>query len=169
VESRWARLALPGRALRGNWFDLQRWIRANTPKGTLFFTPPGTLGFRVLSVRSPFIEYADGEVGIFDPGLAREWKRRMELIGYWPPAIGGSAVAPALNAYHAIPPERWIELARQEHVDYLVTSRPVELPFPKLHTAGEYTLWKIPVAETQRRGIANPELSIPLGSFILDL
>lgn len=144
VRERWARVALPGSIEKGNWFALQRWARDNTPKGTLLFLPPGKFGFRTLSTRSPFIEYVDGEVGIFSPDMAREWKRRMQLIGYWPPTIGGSAVNPAINAYHAIPAERWIEMARQEHVDYLVTSRPVQLPFEKLHTVGEYTVWQIP-------------------------
>jgi hypothetical protein len=144
VQNRWARLALPGRALRSSWFQLQVWIRENTPKGTLFFTPPGPLGFRVFSARSPFIEYADGEVGIFDPGLAREWKRRMEIIGCWPPAVGNTAVSGAGVTYHALAPERWIELAREHQVDYLITSRPIDLWFPKLYAVGEYTLWKIP-------------------------
>jgi hypothetical protein len=73
----------------------------------------------------------------------------MQLIGYWPPTIGGAAVARAVKAYHEISPERWIELAREEHADYLITSRATPLPFPKLREAGEYTLWKIPKEETQ--------------------
>jgi hypothetical protein len=65
---------------QGSFRDAQEWARLNTPRNTVFLTPPQEAGFRVFSERSIVGEWKDGTQQYFDDAFAREWGRRMEIV-----------------------------------------------------------------------------------------
>ncbi|MBI2069247.1 MAG: hypothetical protein HYT79_01475 [Elusimicrobia bacterium] len=60
-----------------DWDELQLWANNNAPPGAVFLTPPGAHGFRVLSLRSPYIEWIDGAAMHWAPGFEKEWLQRL--------------------------------------------------------------------------------------------
>ncbi len=137
----------PGQGMQSDWIQFQLWVRDNTPPGTMFFVPPGMNGFRVFSQRNAFLEAYDMEPAIFNTGYAADILERMKVFGY------SSASATSRNAadrseqvYYSNTPTDWQVLAKQWDVSYLITSRPVKLPFEKLYQRGLLTLWRIPPA-----------------------
>jgi hypothetical protein len=62
------------------WMDVQLWTAFNTPKESIFFTPPNREGFRVMSKRQILGESKDGSVIFYSPEYARDWRNRNELL-----------------------------------------------------------------------------------------
>lgn len=136
-----AKIDWPGQGMQSDWIQLQLWVRDHTPPGTMFFVPPGFNGFRVFSQRSAFFESYDREPAIFHTGYAAALLERMKLLGYWP--LSDRWADKSEQVYYRLSASEWQSLARQYDVPYLITARPVNLPFQQLHVRGNLTLWKI--------------------------
>ena len=65
---------------QGSFRAAQNWARQNTPKSTIFLTPPQEAGFRVFSERGIVGEWKDGTQQYFDDAFSIEWGRRMEIV-----------------------------------------------------------------------------------------
>ncbi len=111
----------------------------------MIFVPPGLNGFRVFSERSVFVEYFDGEVGIFSALMASEWQNRIRILGYDPEQ--NKSLGNARGVYRRMTAEQWQELSKQYNADYLVTTGSPKLPFEKLHQEGPYSFWRISMPE----------------------
>lgn len=68
--------------MQRNWEDMQRYVKANTPKNTLLMVPHDMEmgGFRILSERPVVVCYRDCGVIGFDYPAAVEWERRLNEL-----------------------------------------------------------------------------------------
>jgi len=141
-------LEWPGQKMQNDWIQFQLWVRDNTPPATMFFVPPGMNGFRVFSQRNAFLEIYDCEPAIFNTSYAADVLERMKVFGFSTvSATSRNATADrSEQVYYTTTTDDWQELAKQWDVPYLITSRPVKLPFQKLYQRGALTLWHIPPA-----------------------
>ena len=144
VEKTRAKIDWPGEGLESDWIQFQLWVRDNTPPSTIFFVPPSLNGFRVFSQRNAFLETYDAEPTIFQPAYAMAIIERMRVFEYGPPTIRSSEKAD--QVYHNLKTDQWQALGQKWDVPYLITNRPLQLPFPKLYERGGITLWQIPPA-----------------------
>ena len=133
------KMDFPREPVEDPWRLLQEWVKDNTPRRAMFFTPPYRQGFRVFSRRSAFCEYKDGSLALFDPEYAKTWRDRQGMLENWPPRN----LEEIREAYHHIPPQRWRELSQTYRAEYLVTEQRVILPFEKVHQIENYAVWRI--------------------------
>jgi uncharacterized membrane protein (UPF0136 family) len=68
--------------MQRSWWDMQRYVKENTPKNALLLVPHDTEmgGFRILSERQIIVSYRDCGIIGFDYAAAVEWKKRMADI-----------------------------------------------------------------------------------------
>jgi hypothetical protein len=83
--------------LQRNWIDMQKYVRAHTPKNALILTPNDMEmgGFRIFSERRVLVCYRDCGVIGFDYGAALEWQRRLSDIEHFKVMVDGD-IRPAL-------------------------------------------------------------------------
>lgn len=104
----------------GAWGDVARWARDAGPRDGLYVTPPGHVGFTVLSDRSTVVEYKINPDG--GRGLA-EWYARLRVVtgDRLPTTDDRGANAAALDAaYTNLSAEGFTALARRYGVKYAV-------------------------------------------------
>ena len=61
---------------------MQDWARQSTDPAAVFIVPPESVGFRIGAERTSYGDWKDGTLGFFDPNFAREWMRRMRVLGF---------------------------------------------------------------------------------------
>jgi hypothetical protein len=115
------------------WVDVQEWAREHTEAKDRFLTPPQFGGFRVFSQRTTFVEWKDGTLQYFSPEFSRAWMKRIGLfqddVGRWRPWDV----------------DQLQRLARDKLVDYVVTTRGVELPFETAYENAAFRVYRVAV------------------------
>ncbi|MFN8945267.1 MAG: DUF6798 domain-containing protein, partial [Pseudobdellovibrionaceae bacterium] len=103
------------------WKEVQLWIKKNTPPGSTILTPPGAVGFRIFSERSPFFEFRDGTQQFFDPRILEVLVKRMQVLNLVP-----NKDIPLEEAENYPPPLPVLQrLQREFEVNYMVVFRRV--------------------------------------------
>jgi hypothetical protein len=69
-----------GRNEARDWIRVQEWAQENTPKDTVFLTPPLRSGWRTHSERGSFIELRDGNPIVLNNNIHAEFRRRADLV-----------------------------------------------------------------------------------------
>ncbi|NQU09256.1 endo-1,4-beta-xylanase, partial [bacterium] len=67
-------------AAEADWWSVQRWARANTPRDALYLTPIQQGGFRILSQRSVVAEWRDGTQLYFSAAFGPAWWERINAL-----------------------------------------------------------------------------------------
>ncbi len=86
-----------------DWRAVQLWAREATPRDAIFVVPPRATGFRVESLRSVWVDWKDGTVGMFDSRYTAEWVRRMSILGinFGDPSFWAESPQPRLAVLRA--------------------------------------------------------------------
>ena len=63
------------------WIDAQNWARLNSNPKDIFIVPPAIEGFRILSERSIYGDWKDGQQAYFNPEFGFIWEKRMNSLG----------------------------------------------------------------------------------------
>lgn len=124
-----------------DWRATQEWAKENTPRDTQFLVPTYPGGFRTFSERSSWGEWKDGQAMYHYPPFADEYRRRMEAVGYpWDKWKGTGAIS---GNYKRLSWERLLELARQNHLSYIIQFREVVYPSAPVFTNQHYAVYKV--------------------------
>ncbi len=128
----------------GAWTEVTRWVRDSGPRQGLFVTPPGHVGFTVLSDRSTLVEYKINPDG--GRGLA-EWYARLRAVtgDRLPTTDDRGNNAAALDAGYAnLPAEGFGELVRRYGARYAVVPLASAAPGRELYRNTAYRVVELP-------------------------
>lgn len=124
--------------LQRNWEDMQRYVKATTPKDSMIFVPYNMEmgGFRIFSERKILVCYRDCGIIGFDFQAAVEWSNRIKDVEAFRVDINKSlkdAVANAILKYHA------------NYIVFLRVAAPKTTPevFEKLYTNDDFVLYAV--------------------------
>ncbi len=111
--------------MRDDWFDVQKWIEANTPESAIFVTPPDAQGFRIYSKRTTLFEWSDGAAMLWDKEYAPYWKEWYEEAGAeWQDEYNYFIWVRIGSAWLKKGEEEIVNIALEEGADYLVLRKP---------------------------------------------
>jgi len=124
-----------------DWREVQRWAKMNTPLDAQFLVP--TPGFRAFSERSSWGEWKDGNQSYYFPPLADTYRRRMTALGLRPGSVWIGFAAMRDN-YKRLSWERLMEIARENHLRYIVQYREVAYPVLPVFANNTFAVYKVP-------------------------
>jgi uncharacterized protein DUF6798 len=128
-------------ALESNWRGVQEWSRAHTPPDALFLVPTYPGGFREFSQRSSWGEWKDGQAMYHYPPFEQEYRKRMMAVGYsWGNWNGTAAIT---ETYKHLSWGQLLEVARQNHLGYILQFRDVVYPAPPIFANQDYAVYKV--------------------------
>src|SRR6185436_6868779 len=141
------------------WYETQLWAKQNTPKDTLFITPPQIWWFyesdwRVFSERSTVSTHSELLEAAFAP----------EYISYWKPRF--TALAPGAlenfrgdffgsqkitgQAFYTLSSEQLLAVAQRYGASYLVVEKPHLHDFPKVYENAQFVIYDLqPLLQTR--------------------
>jgi hypothetical protein len=128
----------------GPWAEVARWARDAGPRDGLYVTPPGHVGFTVLSDRSTVVEFKinpDGGRGLAD------WYARLRAVtgDRMPTGDNRGANAAALDAAYAdLSAEGFAALGRRYGVRYAVVPLASRAPGRELYRNTAYRVVELP-------------------------
>jgi hypothetical protein len=103
-----------------DWFQVQQWAEAHTPRDARFLTPPYLTGFRVFARRPVVAEWLDGAAIMWDREYARYWRQWLhELDGRFDAA-----------SWHDRSEQEITSLARRYGATYIVMPREYQATHP---------------------------------------
>jgi len=133
-------------------YDVQMWARNNTPKDTLFITPPTPwlfydLEWRVISERSTITHLGELAEAAFSPEYISYWKPRFESLA--PHAIEKFRGDVFENknivkiAFNNLSTEDFMHIARKYGASYLVVEKSYSYNFPQLYQNTAYKVYSL--------------------------
>lgn len=124
--------------LQRNWEDMQYFVKRNTPKDAMIFTPYNMEmgGFRIHSDRRVVVCYRDCGIIGFDFNAAREWQRRIKDVEEFKVFATGNIAPSLMNA---------IQKYNANYIVFMNYYAPkTDVPFlTKLYTNEVFTLYKV--------------------------
>jgi hypothetical protein len=133
------------------WLDVQVWARENTPKDTLFITPPEKWWFyepewRVFSERSTLATLSELLEAAFNPEYTAYWQPRFEAVapGVLRQACGNifENITLTHEAYYALSDTDLHHVACTYNVSYIVSEKPHLRPWTVAYeNAGFVVYW----------------------------
>jgi hypothetical protein len=128
-------------ALESDWRAVQEWSRANTPPDAAFLVPTYPGGFREFSLRSSWGEWKDGQAMYHYPPFEEEYRKRMMAVGYsWEKWNGTEAIT---ETYKHLPWTQLLEIARQNHLCFIVQFSEVKYPATPSFANQYYAVYKV--------------------------
>jgi len=149
------------------WYDAQIWARDNTPKNTLFITPPENWWFyesewRVFSERSTVVTLSELLEAAFVPDYLNTWEPRFNALapGALPQFEGDyfENVRITAAAFNSLTDDQLVEIARKYGASYLVVEKPIQRQFPVAYENSTYIIYDLRHALTPE-GLAKPHPS----------
>jgi hypothetical protein len=125
------------------WSSLQNWARLNTAPDAEFLVPTDCEGFRVLSQRSSWGEWKDGQAVFLYPPFAAIYIQRMHSVGIYKAPSAPEWMGGLRSNYENLPWENLLGVAVQNHLQYIVQHRPIRYPAPVAYENEEYTVYKV--------------------------
>lgn len=121
------------------WYQVQLWARSNTPKETVFITPPHRWGFymvewRVGSERSTVVTLSELLEAAFAPQYISYWKPRFQLVA--PKALSQfngdyfTAINKTKESFYSLSEDEFIKIANKYKARFLVVEKPYHYRFP---------------------------------------
>ncbi len=123
-------------------FDAQLWARDHTPREAAFLVPPEGCGFRVLSQRSSWGEWSDGNAMYFYPAFADTFLNRVKTLDPTPVPQGTGIIDAMVDAYKAQSWDRIRAVANENKLDYVVQSSDVKYPVEPVYANSVFSLYK---------------------------
>jgi len=134
---------IPPNPMQASWHAVQEWARAKTPQDSKFIVPPFPGGFRVLSERTIWVSWKDGDAINWYPPYASLWGQRMTAIG----AVGikQSLQGPFLaDEYKQVSWQDLISLAHREKLDYIVQFKEAHYAATPVFENIFYAVYRVP-------------------------
>lgn len=131
---------------RSDLAEVERWVRANTPKDALFLIPPSNTTFRIHARRSVAVNFKPTP---YQEGAIHVWLDRLSAVAPAPlPERGGLAFVGVLDkAYAANAPADWTRLAGRFGAEFaLVDARHTPRPPPgePVIRVGDWAVYPLP-------------------------
>lgn len=121
--------------VKGDDADIARWVKANTPPGAVWITPPQFEAFRLLAERPIVVDWTSIP---FQEDAMREWRRRIRVVYGDVPGAGFVALQGLERNYHSITPERLTNLSIEFNAPFAVIDRETPWPGEILYENGAY-------------------------------
>ena len=121
--------------VKGDDADIARWVKANTPPGTAWITPPQFEAFRLLAERPIVVDWTSIP---FQEDAMREWRRRIRVVYGDVPGGGFVALQGLERNYRTITPERLAQLSVEFDAPFAVIDRRTPWPGAILYENGAY-------------------------------
>jgi hypothetical protein len=121
--------------VEGDDADIARWVKANTPPGTVWITPPQFEAFRLLAERPIVVDWTSIP---FQEDAMREWRRRIRVVYGDVPGGGFVALQGLERNYRTITPERLAQLSVEFDAPFAVIDRRTPWPGAILYENGAY-------------------------------
>ncbi len=127
-----------------NWIDICRWIKANSPRGATYLTPPGANGFTSIAERSNVADFKNNpDSGLY---LAQWFERLRDLAGGTLPDGRGYDNRQLFNkAYAALSADQLIAIGKKYGAEYAVLPKSSKADFDVVHKNDGYRLVKLPI------------------------
>lgn len=134
------------------FYRTQMWAKQNTPKNTVFLTPPSKwwlydVEWRVISERSTVSTLSELLEAAFDPSYISYWKPRFEEVA--PGALQkfqGSIFSNFLitnEAYNSLSKNEILRIAKKYHASYFVAEQKKMYDFPVVYSNEEYIIYSV--------------------------
>ena len=121
--------------VKGDDADIARWVRANTPPGAIWITPPQFEAFRLLAERPIVVDWTSIP---FQEDAMREWRRRIRVVYGDVPGTGFVALDGLERNYRSITPGQLAHLAVEFNAPFAVIYRETPWPGAVLYENGAY-------------------------------
>ncbi len=136
-------------------YDAQIWAKNNTPKDTLFITPPAlwwfySLEWRVISERSTISTLSETFEGSFVPSYIEYWRPRFEDVA--PGALIKFSIDPiknikiTKNAYRSLSENDILRISKKYGAKYFVSEKPRLYQFPILYENKGFIVYDLNLA-----------------------
>lgn len=126
-----------------DWREIQQWAKMNSPLDTQFLVPTWPPGFRAFSERSSWGEWKDGNQGYYFPPMTDIYRQRMAALGIRPGSVWIGFEAMRDN-FKRLSWERLVDIARENHLRYIVQYRDVAYPVPPAFANNTFAIYKVP-------------------------
>jgi hypothetical protein len=123
-------------------YDAQIWARDHTPREAAFLVPPSGCGFRVLSLRSSWGEWSDGNAMYFDPAFADVFLKRVKTLDPDPVPQGTGIIDTLTEVYRKQSWDRIRAVANENHLDYIVQFKAVKYPGVPVYEDEGFAIYK---------------------------
>ena len=151
----------PETAARRDWETLQLWVEAHTPAGSVFIVPPYKDGFRVFSLRTPYVEWVDGSAMHWSPGFEEGWLYRLARLGFADSRVigelrfgdlEGSPEYEEVRKVYEGADERALQgLATEGRAAFVVREKGSPLKLPLLYANGSFEVYRLGAASSGGR------------------
>ncbi|MGA8220378.1 MAG: DUF6798 domain-containing protein [Candidatus Acidiferrales bacterium] len=132
---------IPATPQEADWFAVQEWAKANTPRDAQFLAPTYPGGFREFSERSSWGEWADGIALYLDPSFTDAYRERMLAVGYsWGKWNGTESIT---EKYKHLSWEQLLMLGRENGLRYIIQFRDVAYPAAPVFANQHYAVYKV--------------------------
>ena len=132
-----------------DWLEVQKWARAQTPKGTVFVTPPNQWGFELVSERGQIISVYEMGLSIYVPAIFPIEIERTRDYGVDPLSTsvrGKLELGRALTAsYERFTEADFLRLARKHEATYAIVDGGRSLAFEPVFHNGRFKVYRLPV------------------------
>jgi len=120
--------------------DAQVWARDHTPREAAFLVPPEGCGFRVVSQRSSWGEWSDGNAMYFYPAFADTFLKRAAVLDQAPLPQGTGIIDSLAEAYKEQSWDRIREVATENKLDYIVQSSGAHYPAKPVYANATFAI-----------------------------
>jgi len=115
--------------------DIARWVKANTPAGAVWITPPEFEAFRLIAARPVVVDFTSIPL---QQGAMREWRKRIRAVYGDTPGGGFVAQAAMDRNYRSVTPEKMAQLSGAYDARFAVLDRETPWPGPILYENETY-------------------------------
>jgi hypothetical protein len=134
--------------VKGDDADIARWVKANTPPGAVWITPPSFEAFRLLAERPIVVDWTC--IPLQEDAM-REWRRRIRAVYGDVPGSGFVALQGLESNYRSITPDRLAQLSAEFNAPFAVIARETPWPGAVLYENGEYKAVQPAIAQSAAR------------------
>ncbi len=126
--------------------DIARWVKANTPPGAVWVTPPQFETFRLLAERPVTVDWTS--IPLQEDAM-REWRRRIRVVYGDVPGGGFAALQGLERNYRSITPEQLTRISAEFNARFAVLYRETPWPGAVLYENDAYKAVRL---EAENRG-----------------
>ncbi len=137
----WWNFHIPASPDESACYDAQIWAQAHTLREATFMVPPAGCGFRVLSYRSSWGEWSDGNAMYFYPAFADTFLGRVKVLDQTPRPQGAGIVDFMMEAYKNQSWDRIRSVANENKLDYIVQFRSVQYPIEPVYANERFAIY----------------------------
>lgn len=153
-------MAVTSEAGKDPWIQIQRWAALNTPKDSLFLTPPQQGGFRIYSDRSVVCEWRDGTQLYFSADFAKDWWKKLMAIR---PVSYDKSLHELFHgtSLEKMSDEQIVNLAKEYGATHVVLPAGKESELDREFSNDAWSVYRTKILDSQERFIkevANPNI-----------